>query len=280
MSNYAYQVINGELLPQEQATIPLNDVGLLRSLAVFDYLRVENNVPVFLEEHVNRIVRSADLLGLDPHWKPEQINAMCRQLVDTCKPGEAGLRIVITGGFSEDGYAPSTPNIYVMLNPLPVYPAEAFVSGGTLITSEYQRDTPEAKTTIYLKSFQERKRMQEAGAVEILYHLDGKVSECSRSNIFLVNHDGQIITPKDGILMGITRKHVIEIASNEHEVTSRDVRLDEVLNAAEVFITSTAKGVMPIVRIDDRQIAGGEVGEITRKIQTEFRQLVDGLVGN
>ena len=278
MKDFEFKIINGEILPAEKATIPLNDLGLLRSFAVFDFFRVLQNVPIFLDDHAERIVRSARSMGIDLLWNKEQIKSMCRSLIDANKPGDAGLRILVTGGFSTDGYSPSDPNIYMMLHQLPQYPESYYSDGAKLITSEYRRDSPDIKTTIYVQSIKEAKRIKDAGAQEILYHWDGIVSECSRSNIFLVDSNNKVITPDRGILWGVTRKHVIELARKEYEFEQRAVTLEELFTAKETFITSSTKGLMPVTRIDEYTIGDGKVGPVSRDLGARFNALVASII--
>ena len=167
MGKFEYQMINGELVTSDKAMIPLNDVGLLRSFAVFDFFRVLQNVPIFIEDHMDRAIRSAEGMGIDLQYTREEIRDMCYRLIAANKPGNSGLRILITGGFSDDGYNPTHANIYLSLTSLPHIPEEMYKHGAKLITSEFQRYNPEVKSTMYVHSIKSSGRMKEAGALEI-----------------------------------------------------------------------------------------------------------------
>jgi D-alanine transaminase/branched-chain amino acid aminotransferase len=120
--------------------------------------------------------------------------------------------------------------------------------------------------------------VQEKGATDLLYHWNGKISELTRSNFFIVDQYDKIVTPSEGILKGINRKHVLELVGNHFEVEERDLFMDELNTAKEAFITGTTKKVMPVVQIDDLVIGDGKPGEITRKLQKLYHEYMDSYI--
>jgi branched-subunit amino acid aminotransferase/4-amino-4-deoxychorismate lyase len=276
---FTHQSINGQVLPNAQALVPLNDVGMLRAYAVFDYFRVLGGVPVFLEDHLDRLFRSAELMHLELSWDRSRLREMILELIAVNRADNAGFRVIVTGGNTEDGFTPGTPNCYMTLHPLPSHSPEDYIRGSKLITSAYERDMPTVKTCIYIQSLLVRKAMKEAGAVEVLYHGDGKITECSRSNIFFVSPDNMLITPEDGMLRGVTRKQVLEIAGSLNiRVDLRCIHLDELPEMKESFITSTTRGVLPIVQIDKTRIGTGTPGNMTLQLHDAFEQRVKEIV--
>ncbi|MDX1478916.1 MAG: aminotransferase class IV [Saprospiraceae bacterium] len=274
--SFNYQLINGEIFPRDDARIPLNDLGLLRSYSIFDFFRVLEGKPLFIEDHIDRLWYSAEVMDLALPWDKGEIDGMCRALVAKNQAVDAGMRVVVTGGYAEDGYTPTRPNIYMMLHTLPQYDESLYSAGARVISTPYMRDMPSVKTTIYIQSIQYKKRMQEAGAVEVLYHWQGNLAECSRSNIFFVDADDTIITPKHGMLKGVTRKQVLELAHQEYVVDLRPVHLDELPDMHEAFITSTTKGVMPVRQIDDLVVGNGKAGPVTKDLMRRFEAWVQG----
>ena len=189
----------------------------------------------------------------------------------------AGFRVVVTGGFSDDGYTiPEQKNIYLMLHSLPVSDPAQYENGVSLMTVNYQRDTPTAKTTVYIESMKAQPQLKKAGAFEVLYHFNGVISECSRCNIFFITPEGVIVTPAKGMLNGVTRKQVLAIAA-EHNMPleERDVHLEELPWMAGAFLTATTKGVLPVVKIDDQLIGDGSVHPLAKKLQTAYLERVD-----
>jgi branched-subunit amino acid aminotransferase/4-amino-4-deoxychorismate lyase len=136
--------------------------------------------------------------------------------------------------------------------------------GASLITSKYQREIPEAKTINYLRSVSLSQKLVETNAAEILYLDRNWVRECSRSNVYMVK-DGCIYTPKSKVLAGVTRRRILSTAG--FKVFEKDFKFTDLLAADEVFITSTTKGVLPIVRVDSQTISNGKIGEISKAIQ-------------
>jgi D-alanine transaminase/branched-chain amino acid aminotransferase len=272
---FTHQSINGQILPVESARIPLTDLGMLRAYAIFDFFRVLEGIPVFLEDHLDRLMRSASTMGMRLPWTREDIRTMILDLITANNAGKAGFRVVITGGFSEDGFTPDQPNIFMMLHALPEYDAQDYVRGCKLISSAYVRDVPTVKTCIYVHSLLENTRMREAGAMEVLYHSNGSITECSRSNVFFVTPEGALVTPKDGMLLGITRKQVLAIAADKGiPFEFRDVHLEELGSFSEVFLTSSTRGVLPIIQIDDLIIGDGHPGAVTTELHEAFEALV------
>ncbi|MEL6922641.1 MAG: aminotransferase class IV, partial [Bacteroidota bacterium] len=127
----------------------------------------------------------------------------------------------------------------------------------------YTRDTPMTKTTNYLEPIRILNQTRAAGAKDVLYHDGTHVSESSRSNIFIVDAAGNIATPRTDALEGITRMKTIELAQQHFTLSIRDVSIEELLNATECFISSSTKGVWPVVQVDEHRINDGQPGPVT-----------------
>ncbi len=274
--------INGEILPQEKALIPVYDLGLLRGLGIFDYFRVLDGIPVFAEDHIERLENSLRIMDFKTGLTAAQWHALFYEMIKANNAVRAGFRVVVTGGFSDDGYTiPEKKNIYLMLHGLPVDDPALHEKGVSLVTTGYQRDTPEAKTTVYIESMKVQPQLKKAGAFEILYHWKGEISECSRCNIFFITPDGTLATPAKGMLKGITRKQVLALAA-EHNliVEERPVHLEEVPWMAGAFLTATTKGVLPVVKIDDMVIGEGTVHPLANQLQDWYLKRVDTYLAN
>lgn len=265
---YPYLYINGEILPRDKALIPVYDLGLLRGLGIFDFFKVWESIPVFIEDHIERLENSLTIMDMQTGFTREDWMRLFYKMIATNEARQAGFRVVVTGGFSEDGYSiPEKKNIYLMLHHLSPTDPSQYENGINLITSAYQRESPSAKTTIYTQSMQIQPQMKKAGAYEVLYHWNGEITECSRCNIFFIDHEGMLHTPAKGMLKGITRKQVLAIAQ-EHSLplTERTVFMKELKDMAGAFLTATTKGVLPVVRIDDQVIGHGQVHPIARHL--------------
>jgi D-alanine transaminase/branched-chain amino acid aminotransferase len=274
---YPKLYINGEILPQEKAVIPVYDLGLLRGLGIFDYFKVQNGIPVFLEDHIERLENSMRMLDFQTGITTTGWKDLIAQLIKANEADNAGFRIVVTGGFSDDGYTiPEKKNVYMMLHGLPANDPVQYERGVRLITVPYQRDIPSAKTIVYIESMKAQPLLKKQNAYEVLYHFKGEISECSRCNIFFITPEGTIVTPSKGMLKGITRKQVLAIAAeNKMPLEERDVHIEEIRWMAGAFLTATTKGVLPVIKIDDQYIGDGLVHPLAKRLQELYLQRVD-----
>jgi branched-subunit amino acid aminotransferase/4-amino-4-deoxychorismate lyase len=180
---------------------------------------------------------------------------------------EDGIRMVLSGGVSENHFSPATGKLFMFAESLMFPSEEKYQNGIKLLTLEHVRAIADIKTTNYTLPVWHSVNWKRLGAEDVLYHWNGLVSESSRSNFFMVK-DGTIHTPDQHILHGITRKHLIEVAD---EVVIRPVSLEEVWEADEAFISSTTKVLLPVTQLDDRKIGNGKSGKITLDLLEKFR---------
>ena len=269
-----YYNVNGQLVPKDQAVIHVSDLAFLRGYGIFDFFLFQRGYPLFVEDYLARFFRSARLMHLDPAIDKEGLKARILELIDANGASEGGIRLLLTGGYAEDGYTPRQNNLLIMQYPKPSYPESYYRSGVKLISHAYQRELPEAKTINYLTGIRLLDKIKAAGATEVLYHDGTQLRESVRANIFLVMEDGKLVTPARRILQGITRKKTLELARNQYEVEERDVMIEEVWQAREAFLTSSTRHIMPIVDIDGRTIGNGKPGELTQALAKSFQDYI------
>jgi D-alanine transaminase/branched-chain amino acid aminotransferase len=125
-----------------------------------------------------------------------------------------------------------------------------------------------------------QKDVKEKDAADVLYHKQGIVSEFPRSNIFIVDKNETLITPAENVLPGITRKKLIEVAEKKVKVELRTVSLSEVKNAAEVFMTSTTKRLLPITAIDEAVIGNGTAGPVATLLNDAFLEMEEEYISS
>lgn len=262
-----YHMVDGVLRPAQEASVPVTDLGLLRGYAIFDYLLVRQGQPLFLDDYLSRLLRSAELLRLSLPFSRAQLRRQVAELVAANDLSEGGIRFLVTGGPSADGYSPSaTPTVLILAHPMPHFDPQVYARGLKLLLYPYRRDIPEVKTTNYLIGIHQMPRLRTAGASEVLYHDGTHIYETTRSNFFIVKKDGTVVTPAEGILQGITRKHVIQLAREVFQVELRPLAIDELAEAAEAFITSTIKRVAPVVQVGDMLIGEGRPGPVAKRL--------------
>ena len=267
--------LDGRIIPAYEAAISPFDIGLLRGYAVFDLLRTVHGEPFMLAEHLKRLRASAAQLDLTVPRPDEEITTAIEELLARNGHEEATVRLVLPGGVSPAGmgFDPATPTFFILTHELVEPPASLYESGGKLLTEEHRREVPEAKTTNYLTMLKNRGRCADMGALDLLYHDRGRISEAASASFYIVRGD-TITAPKTDVLWGTIGTFVLDLAKDCYTVVFGEVTLDAALAADEAFLTSTTRGVVPIVSLDDRRIGDGTVGPVTRDLMARFRKAV------
>jgi branched-chain amino acid aminotransferase len=266
MNNVFY--INGQYLRENEANINIADLGLLRGYGIFDFFRSVKGKVLFLEDHLDRFEFSSAQFQLTIPHSREKLKEIIQEIILQNNSPLLGIKLILTGGYSADGYTPSTPNFMIIAKPFTFLDKP---NGMHLMTLEYLRELPEIKSLNYMVPILHRPKMIEMGADDYLYHKNGYISELSRSNIFLVVNK-KIITPATNILHGVTRKHVLKIAENYWDVEEREVTLGETMAADELFTTGSTKKVMPITKLDSLPVGNGKIGKITMELAELFQK--------
>ena len=141
------------------------------------------------------------------------------------------------------------------------------------MTHEYQRESPATKSINYQQGIQLVPVLKAKGLDDVLYHWGGVVTEFPRSNIFMVDSDDRLITPTNNILSGITRRTVLHLAKGHYSTELRDISIKELMDAKEVFLTSTTKRIMPVAEIDGCKIGTGSPGMVSQHLLQHLHNL-------
>lgn len=266
--------IDGRIAPADEPCLPADDLGLQRGYAVFDYARVYKGKLFHMRDHLARLRRSAAALHLVVPYTDAEIVDIAHSLVTRLDLDNQGLRMILTGGPAHSPDLFEKPRLVLIAEELPEYPRDSYEIGVKLLTCEFQRELPHVKTTNYLTAFRLAPLKKEMNAFELLYTWRGKVLECARDSFFVVRGD-TLVAPKEDVLESITRKVIVEIVEGRFEVKERDILVDELETVDEAFLASTSKQVVPVVRIDDQRIGGGNVGDCTRTIMRLFDDYIE-----
>ena len=263
-------IINGQIQDSSQVSLPINDLAILRGYGIFDFFRLSSGIPLFIDDHLERFYQSAQIARLELIHSKDELKDLIYQLIEINHMPISGIRLVLTGGTGAGAYAIGKSNLIVTQEPI-IFPSEEmFAQGVKLITHEYLRDIPHVKTINYMTGIWLQNQIKEAGAFDVLYHHQGLVHELTRSNIFIVNNTGELLTPANQVLHGITRKQLINGLKEEMEVVVTDVPIGVLNSAREVFITGTTKKVLPVNQIDNMHYS---IGSVTKRIQEVFSDL-------
>ncbi len=269
--------VNDEILPASRATLKISDLTLLRGYGIFDFFRTSNGKPFLMEEYLSRFSNSASLMDLKLPLEKNKIGEVVLDLLKRNKFKESGIRMVLTGGYSEDGFTPGEPNFFILIEPIHFPDEKYYQQGIKLITYEHLREWSDVKTINYLTPIKIRKDIEQNKGYDVLYFFNGNILEVSRSNFFIIR-DGKLITPGQHVLHGITRKTVMKLAAQIMKVEERDIPVSELSHADEAFITGTTKRVMPVTLIDDRIIGNGKPGPETQNLMKLFSDFESSII--
>lgn len=270
--------INGDWIEAEKATVHVSDLAVQRGYGVFDFFRTIDNIPLFIDHHLDRLQHSASILRLQLPYSNEELKNIVRELISKNDLPVSGIRITVTGGNATDTYTPTKPNIIITQSTLTVDAAFDASKGLHLITQEYLRELPTVKSINYLMGVYLQQKVKDAGANDVLYVKNGYISELPRSNVFVVTADNKLLTPNENVLHGITRKHIIQLANPLMEVKETAVSIDDVLHAKEVFVSSTTKRLLPVLSVNGQKIADGKSGTVTANLYQRFLTLEQQLI--
>ena len=272
---YPTVYLNGQYLPKEEAALNVADLAILRGFGIFDYFRYADGKPRFIEGHLDRFLRSAKLLELEIPASREELRTAVHELIERNGVADGGIRFVLTGGYSPDGYSPTTPNLVAMAYPFKGPSAEQYERGVAALLHHYERQLPQVKSIDYLEGIRIQPMLKAKGADYALYvDHHHNVRESDRSNFMIVQNE-VIITPKENILHGITRLHLLQLARQLGiNVEERNVSVNELKQADEAIICSSTKGAMAITKVDTAPISNGKPGPITRRLMNAWDKYV------
>jgi D-alanine transaminase len=275
--------LNGKVLPIDEAKIPVLDRGFIFGDGVYEVVPVYSRVAFRLEEHLARLERSLGEIAIRNPYSRAQWRDIIYRIVDAQSFDDQGVYFQVTRGVAKRDHAfPKNvePTVFVMANPLVPPPSEQVEKGGRAITAQDNRWLRcDIKSISLLGNCLLRQLSAEAGATETILFRDGKLTEASSSNVFIVK-GGTVVTPPKGnlILPGITYDVVVELAqANGVALQLREVAEAEVRSADEVWVTSSSKEVFPIVELDGRKVGDGKPGPAFRRmyrLYQDFKQKV------
>ena len=263
-------------MPLSQANVSLYDVGVLRGFGIYEGLVSHNRKPFMFADHMERFRKSAAKMELQIPYSDAEIEKAILDLIEKNIPqGKEGLiRIIETGGQAIDGiaYNPATPTFFVLVEEFIPVEEQLVQQGCAIATFEHMRQFPDLKSTNYIQAVLLQRKKREEKLAEVLYVSNGRVLECTGSNVFIVKN-GTVITPGRDIIFGITRKAALMHAKKEFPVEERDVSIEELFSADEVFITGSFKEIVPVVSIDGKSIGTGAPGAVSKRVIELFREM-------
>ena len=278
--------VNGKIADAQHAVISVFDHGFLYGEGIYETLRTYRGRPFLFDRHMRRLRASAGMLALPVPLTDAEIGGRFAETMEAAGLGkgrEAYIRILITRGVGELSYDPAAtpqPSVVVIVKPHEELAEEVYARGVTVALVPIVRNHPGSVNPLIKSNnlLNNALAMQEAvrrGAFEaVMRNYRGELAECTTSNLFVVKSGVALTPPLDaGLLAGITREFLFEVGADlgipVREAVLRD---DDLLRADEAFLTSTTREIVPIVRVDDRQIADAAPGPVTNALLQGYRQ--------
>ncbi len=278
--------INGELVPEAEATIPILDRGFLFGDSVYEVIRTRCGSPFAWQEHLERLRVSATGIALPIDLEDREI---MRRVVDTIAKARGGrepepdedlyVRIIVTRGTGtapniDLGYAPGPSTTVLLVRPLPqVSGKPARLALIPRLRVDRRALDPAIKSGNYLNNVLGLAEAKATGATDCLFmNAEGHATEASTANFYLVE-GGRVWTPplRAGLLSGITRRLIAECTRQlDVPFGERDLTEDDIFACDEMFLSSTGRDIAPVTHVGEREVQSGEAGSLTARLMAGF----------
>jgi branched-chain amino acid aminotransferase len=278
-------VVDGVTTALEDAKVSVQDRGFLYGDSVFETLRTYDGAPFALGRHLGRLEWSAGLTGIALPLSLADFAAEITEAIRAAGNAESYVRVMVTRGRGELGLDPGlaiAPTRVIIVTPLAPPSPETYARGISVVSFRVRRaadgtDVAGAKIGNYLVSVLAMKKAHAAGAAEaLIVDAAGAVVEGATSNVFFVRR-GTLVTPPDdaGILPGITRAVALDVAREAGVPVSFEApSLDSLPGFDEVFISSSIRELLAVVRVDETTVGDGTPGPVYRRLHDAFRRAV------
>jgi len=270
--------LNGKFLPIEQAMVPVLDRGFIFGDGVYELIPVYSRAPFRMDDHLARLERSLGAVRIKNPYTREKWREIILQLVAQQPWDDQAVYFQVTRGVAKRDHAfPAgvEPTVFVMCNPLVNPPRELVEKGGIAVSAVDNRWLRcDIKSISLIGNCLLRQVSADAGAQETILFRDGKLTEASASNVFLVKRGVLLSPPKSNLILpGITYDVVTEIAqAGKIPLEFRDVTEAEVRNADEVWVTSSSKEILAIVTLDGKPVGDGRPGPLFKRAYALYQE--------
>jgi D-alanine transaminase len=270
--------LNGEFLPLDEAKVPVLDRGFIFGDGVYELVPVYSRVAFRLDEHLARLERSLGETKIRNPYSRQRWREIVYQLVDAQPFEDQGVYFQVTRGVAKRDHAfprDAQPTVFMMSNPLVNPPRAQVEAGGAAVSAQDNRWLRcDIKSISLLGNVLARQISADAGAAETILFRDGKLTEASASNVFIVRQGAIVSPPKTSLILpGITYDVIAELArGNGMALEFRDVPEAEVRSADEIWVTSSSKEVLAIVSLDGRKVGDGKPGPVFRRMYELYQE--------
>lgn len=266
----SFVFLNGQILKDHKAQISIFDHGLLYGDGIYDSLRGYKNQVWNYQPHIDRFFDGAEKLKIKIPYSKQEIQNTIQKLLELNKHIESRIRIYISRGANNYDFTDSKkPTFIITIVPIPVFPKKS----GKLITTQLERPIPEIKSSSLIIANICRQLCHQQKAVDaLLIDHQGFIPEGSISNYFIIKNN-TLITPTEKNLPGTTQHLVQELAKKNNIPTeTKKLKLQDLKEADEIFITSVYKHVLPITKLNNLTISNDQPGPLSLKLQSLLKQ--------
>lgn len=278
---------NGQFVEWKDARVSAFDAGLQHGVGLFETMHATQGIVYRLDEHIERLTKSAKTLGLSHSMRHDPLCEVVRRVARDCELPQARIRLTVTGGdlnmLAKGEESSHEPMLLIVAQPATEYPDEMFERGVRVVVADMRvnpLDPTEGHKTLHywprLKALQDSSRV--GGAEALVLQVTNHVAGGAVSNVFLVQ-DGKLRTPiargeeetsalPSPVLPGVTRGAILDFAACEGiEICAEMLSMDDVLDADEVFMTNSSWGVLPVVSVEAAAIGDGVPGPVTKRLR-------------
>jgi branched-chain amino acid aminotransferase len=273
-----YVFLNGRIVKAARACVSVFDRGLLYGDGLFETVRTYRGVPFALEHHLERLRSSASVLGfcLPGYRWADVVGRLLEH--NHLTSSDAAVRITVTRGPAEPNLLPpdsTHPTTIATARPVDPVLAQRQRRGIAVTVLPFARggSFTEHKLVDYVSAIVGRTLALQRGCEEGIYaDRDGRLREAVTASLFVVRGQSLLTTPVEGILPGVTRRFVVELAERAGiRVAEAALHRRDLLRATEAFLTASVSEITPVIRVDERPVGGGRPGILTRRIQRLYR---------
>lgn len=273
--------LNGAFLPLQEARVPVMDRGFIFGDAVYEVIPVYAGRPFRLEQHLQRLENSLTAVRIEAPFPREQWRPLIARIITENGGGNQSVYIQLSRGVSERDHVPVSPpkaTVFIMSKPLKACVSPEPVAA--IVWPDFRWGRCDIKTTSLIANVLLRYQAMDAGAWEAILVRDGWVTEGAASNVFVVDH-GLIKTPPRGphILPGITRDLLVEmLAAKAVPYAETPVSEAELWQAQEIWLTSSTREIVPVVRLNQTPVSEGVPGPLWVRVNAMYQQAKQAFV--
>jgi len=273
--------LNDDLVDIDKACISVTDSGFLYGAGLFETMRSHNAVVFALRDHLDRLFFSAGILSINIPYDRGHITDAISRVLRANELTDARLRLTLSSGPMTESEQ-RKPTLLITATQLRPYPPEYYKNGVMVVLCPYRQNPTDPtyghKTTSYLSRMIALNLAHQKRAAEALWFTtDNRLAEGCVSNVFLVK-DSVLYTPpiKTPVLAGVARKTVCQIAFGQSiELVEKDLSIDDVLGADEIFLTNVIMLVMPVVKVEKHTVGDGTVGPMAKELKARFDAIIE-----